>query len=119
MNNEIQVAEVQFFIYLKDEIALVLISLFSKPDPTLLSLLVKTLWSCQYQGDLALRFIDVKTIQAIVSMVPHIPSIQGQAEGECFFLVEKPGLDVAMMAGAKEMPGDEVGVVSNYPDTVG
>ena len=68
---------------------------------------------------MALRFIDVKTIQAVVSMVPHIPSIQGQAEGEHFFLVEKPGLDVAMMAGAEEMPGDEVGAVSNYPDTVG
>ena len=98
---------------------LALVSLFSKPDPTLLSLSVKTLWSCQYRGDLALQFIDVKTIQAVVSMVPHTPSIQGQAEGERFFLVEKPSLDVAMMAGTEEMPGDKVGAVSNYPDTVG
>ena len=52
-------------------------------------------------------------------MVPHTPSIQGQAEGEHFFLVEKPGLDVAIMAGAEEMPGDKVRAVSNYPDTVG
>ena len=98
---------------------LALVSLFSKLDPTLLSLLVKTLWSYQYRGDLALQFINVKTIQAVISMVSHTPSIQGQAEGKHFFLVEKPGLDVVMMAGTEEMPGDKVRAVSNYPDTVG
>ena len=58
---------------------------------------------------MALRFIDVKTIQAVVSMVPHTPVIQGlPAEGR-FFLVEKPGLDVAVMTGAEEdLPGEEL-----------
>jgi len=91
--------EICFFVYLCDEITLALVSLYSKPDPMLLSVSVNTLWSCQYQGDMALQFIDFKTIQAVVSMIPHTPVIQGQAAGEHFFLVEKPGLDVAMMAG--------------------
>jgi hypothetical protein len=51
---------------------------------------------------MALRFIDVKTIQAVVSMVPHTPAIQGRPAEEHFFLVEKPSLDVAVMTGADE-----------------
>jgi len=60
------------------------------------------LWSCEYRGDSALEFIDVKCIQAVVAMVPHAPEIDGQETRERFFLVEKPGLDVAVMAGAEE-----------------
>ena len=45
--------------------------------------------------------------------------IQGQATGKCFFLVEKPGLDIAIMAGAEEdIPGDDVGGVTHATDTV-
>ena len=41
-------------------------------------------------------------------MVPHTPAINGQDAHERFFLVEKPGLDVAVMAGAEEsLTGDE------------
>ncbi|KAH9953257.1 hypothetical protein BC827DRAFT_1146563, partial [Russula dissimulans] len=60
-----------------EDIALGLVSLFSKPDPTLLQCSVRTLWSCEYQGDSALVFIDVKSIQAVISMIPHTPSISG------------------------------------------
>ena len=35
-------------------------------------------------------------------MVPHTPTIDGQGAHEQFFLVEKPGLDVAVMAGLEE-----------------
>ena len=87
-----------------------LVSLFSRPDPSLLSLSVNTLWSCEYQDDLALKFIDIKTIQAVVAMIPHRLAIEGCPPSERFFLVEKPGLDVAVMAGTGEdMPGEEVG----------
>lgn len=69
---------------------------------------MNTLWSCEYQDDLGLKFIDVKTIQAVVAMIPHRPVIEGCPPSERFFLVEKPGLDVAVMAGAEEdMPGEE------------
>jgi hypothetical protein len=105
LEGKIRLVEVCFFIHIcgqERETALALVSLFSKPDPMLLKLSFQALWSCQYQGDLALQFIYVKTIQAIVSMVPHTPEIQGRpAEGR-FFLVEKPGLNVAVITGADE-----------------
>jgi len=56
-----------------------------------------TLWSCEHQGDSALRFIDAKTIQSVVAMIPHTPMIEAQQLGEWFFLVKKPGLDIAVI----------------------
>jgi hypothetical protein len=112
VDTKIRIAEVHFFVhfhYEEEEITLALVSLYSNLDLTLLSLSVNTLWSCQYQGDMALRFIDVKTIQAVVSMVPHTPVIQGLPAQERFFLVEKPGLDVAVMTGGEEdLLGEEL-----------
>ena len=67
-----------------------------------------TLWSCEYQGDTAFRFIDAKTIQSVVAMIPHKPVIEAQQLGEWFYLVEKPGLDVAVIGGMdKTMEGHE------------
>ncbi len=69
---------------------------------------MQALWSCTYLGDGALKFIDVKDIQSVVAMVPHSPSIDGRPAEDRFFLVEKPGFDVALMSGAEEdMPGEE------------
>jgi hypothetical protein len=73
---------------------------------------MNTLWSCENQGDLALNFIDVKTIQSVVAMIPHRPAMSALQTDhpERFFLVEKPGLDVAMLAGIEdEFIGDEGG----------
>jgi len=106
-------AEVRFFIHIsrdKGDMCLALVSLFSKPDEYLLDISANTLWSCKYQNDGTLKFIDVKTIQSIVAMIPHRPEIPGLPLSECFFLVEKPGLDVAIMAGIEEdTPEDEGG----------
>ena len=105
MKNETCIAEVRFFAVLKHlgtEVPVALVSLFSKPDPDLLQISVNTLWSCEYQGDSALEFVDIKCIQAVVAMIPHAPAIDGRQTQERFFLVEKPGLDVAVMAGAGE-----------------
>jgi hypothetical protein len=102
-----RIAEVRFFAVIRrghDDVGVpaALVSLFSAPDPDLLRLSVNTLWSCEYQGDLALQFVDIKSIQAVVAMVPHAPAINGRQAQERFFLVEKPGLDVAVMAGTQE-----------------
>lgn len=124
MNGEIWIAEVYFFIHLcrqSGDLALALVSLYSRPDPTLLRVSVNTLWSCKYQGDSALRFIDVKCFQAVVVMIPHKPVIEGQEASERFFLVERPGLDVAMMSGTEEaMTGEAIGIenIQNNVDTV-
>lgn len=69
---------------------------------------MNTLWSCKYLGDNALKFIDVKAIESVVAMIPHRPSIEGQPLEDRFFLVEKPGFDVAIMSGVEEdLPGDD------------
>ena len=110
MGREVRIADVRFFVYLhrnEEDIALALVSLYSNLDSRLLSLSVNTLWSCKYQGDMALQFINVKTIQAVVSMVPHTPVIQGQPAEEHFFLMEKPGLDIVVMAGTEEGTQEE------------
>jgi len=108
-------AEVHFFIHIshnKENMCLVLVFLYSKPDEYLLNISANTLWSCKYQNDGALKFINVKTIQSIVAMIPHRPEILGLPLSERFFLVEKPGLDVAIMAGIKDdIPKDEGGTV--------
>ena len=38
----------------------------------------------------------------MVAMVPHTPAIEGEDLGEWFFLVEKPGFDVAIIAGIQK-----------------
>jgi len=54
------------------------------------------------QGDSALIFIDVKFIQLVIAMIPHALLIDGRQASEHFFLMEKPGLDVTVMAGMEE-----------------
>jgi len=48
----------------------------------------------------------------MVAMVSHAPAIEGQETWDQWFLGEKPGLDVTVMAGAEEDPirGDESGI---------
>ena len=95
-----------------------LVSLYSMPHRELLRLSSNTLYSCEHNGDNALRFIDVKTIQAVVAMVPHTPAIGHQEPSERFFLVEKPGFDVAVMAGFEdELEGEPEDAVSSNDNT--
>ncbi|KAH9074395.1 hypothetical protein EDB83DRAFT_2203920, partial [Lactarius deliciosus] len=97
LGDEIRIAEVYFFIHVcheEGDRALALVSLYSLPDPTLLRISLKTLWSCEYLGDGALKFVDVRAIQSVVAMIPHSPSIDGRPAEDRHFLVEKLGLDV-------------------------
>jgi hypothetical protein len=88
------------------------------PHRGLLRLSSNTLYSCEHKGDSALRFIDAKIIQAVVAMVPHTPAIGHQEPSERFFLVEKPGFDVAVMAGFEdELEGEPEDVVSSNDNT--
>jgi hypothetical protein len=116
LNNETRFAEVHFFIHLdhKDcKMALALVSMYSPPDPMLLRLSMHTLWSCEYLGDNALKFVDVTAIQSVVAMIPHSPSIDGRPPEEHFFLVEKPGFDIAIVSGIEEeIPDDENGMAA-------
>jgi hypothetical protein len=49
--------------------------------------------------------IDVKSILSVVAMVPHLP-FPGDTS-ERYFVVEKPGLDVASLGGVVEDVPDE------------
>jgi hypothetical protein len=100
-----RLGKVHFFILWTHEghkIPLTLISLYSPPELSLLKASYNMLWLCEHQGDLALQFIDARTIQLVVSMIPHTPRIEAQQLGEHFFLIEKPGLDIAMIGGTLE-----------------
>ena len=65
------------------------------------------LYSCEYQGDNALHFIDAKTIQAVMAMVPHMPAIGYQGPSEWFFLIEKPRFNAAVMTGIEDKLQDK------------
>ncbi|KAG2065942.1 hypothetical protein BDR04DRAFT_1160881 [Suillus decipiens] len=99
INDWIQFGEVQFYFQmnLNETIkTLTLISLYSRPDYELLRESYNTLYSCTHQGNEALMVVEVFAIQAVIAMVPH--KLPNHPE-LCFFLVEKPGLDVAQFAG--------------------
>jgi hypothetical protein len=49
--------------------------------------------------------IDVKSIMSVVGMVPHLP-FPGETLTR-YFVVEKPGLDVAVLGGVEEVVADE------------
>ena len=89
-------AEVQYyFIMISQKVkrALVLMSLYSPPDPAWLAGSFATNISYTSMGDAGLYVIDIKDIWSVVAMTPW----QGR-----FFMVEKIGLDIAHLGGYKE-----------------
>ena len=106
-------AEIQYFFRLRfsaDEVhSLALVTLFSLPDPEILRCSSQTVYLCRYQGDMALKVVEVKTIKAVVSMVPDLkvtPAGNVEELGQ-FFLVEKPGLDIAELTGEEDQSDDD------------
>lgn len=102
-NTGIEIAEVRFYFRLTvkvenqmQELTLACVSCYSHPHEGLLQASQGTLWSCTHLG--AVKVVDVKSITAVIAMVPHEP-FPGE---KCFFLVEKPGLDVATIGGKDE-----------------
>ncbi|KAG1834730.1 hypothetical protein EV424DRAFT_1309649 [Suillus variegatus] len=100
LNERTHFGEVQFYfqIHIVTTLGrtLALVSLYSPLNYQLLEESYHTLYSCTYQGNEALKLVDVSSIQSVIAMVPH--KLPGDLE-LCFFLVEKPGLDVAQIAG--------------------
>ncbi len=108
-----QYGEVRYYLRLRvhDEIrTLAMVSLYGPPDSRLLEISMDTVWSCQPGGDESLTLIDVQLIEAVVAMVPH-PEPIAPREGLVdtrgrFCVVEKPGLEVAVLGGIEESMGD-------------
>ena len=97
-------AEVQYYfcLQLEDnmEVTLAMVSCFYSPNKTLLDISYNTLRSCTYLDQGSLMVIDVKYISLVIVMVPHQPF--GEDSVQWYFVVEKPGLEVACLGGAEE-----------------
>jgi hypothetical protein len=87
------------------ETTLALVSLYSLPHNELFENSHHTLLSCVYEGDAHLHVIDIKSIMSVVAMVPHHP-FPGDDQDR-YFVVEKPGLDVARLGGVVEVAPEE------------
>jgi hypothetical protein len=83
-----------------------MVSLYSPPNPTLLKESYNTLRSSVSGGPNSLRVIDVKRIHSVIAMVPHRPF--GPNSEQHYFVVEKPGLELAELGGHRDdVPDDD------------
>lgn len=70
-------------------------------------------WTCLftiYKGDAALRVVDAKSIQSVVSMIPYFKILENgnfETPATQHFLVEKPGLDLALFLGGEVVDNDD------------
>ncbi|KAH7904377.1 hypothetical protein BJ138DRAFT_1073501, partial [Hygrophoropsis aurantiaca] len=102
LNESLAFAEVLFYFQIVIEgieKTVALVSVYGPPHEEILAKSSQTFYSCIHQGDRALRIIEVTSIQSVVAMIPHkLPD----DEQDRFYLVEKPGLDIARMGGAAD-----------------
>lgn len=99
VNSVVEIAEVLFYFIItinNHDLTLACVSCYSQPHEDLLKASHGTLLSCTRHG--IVKIIDVKSISAVVAMVPHQP-FPGE---DRFFLVEKPGLDTTTIGGKDE-----------------
>ncbi|TBU29207.1 hypothetical protein BD311DRAFT_620999, partial [Dichomitus squalens] len=105
-------AEVQYFFRLKihDHVeTMAMLAYFTPPDPDIYEFSRGTLLACSHLGETSRAVIFVKQIVSVVAMVP-LPMTSEEATTsdadtlyrDRFFVVEKPGLDVANIAGRVE-----------------
>ena len=76
-----------------------LITLYSQLDRPLFEQSHHTLILTTYQGLDSLQAVDAASITGVVAMVPHDPHWSGELH---WFVVEKPGLDVASLGREEE-----------------
>ena len=99
VNSVVEIAEVLYYFIItinSQDLTLACVSCYSQAHEDLLKASHGTLLSCTRNG--TVKVIDVKSISAVVAMVPHQP-FPGE---ERFFLVEKPGLDTTTIGGKDE-----------------
>ncbi|KAH8087197.1 hypothetical protein BXZ70DRAFT_994729 [Cristinia sonorae] len=111
-NDHLRLAEVLYYFQMRvngkpDTFATVV--LYSTPDPIILNESRKTVWACRKGEDAEIIVIQAKTISAVVAMPPLPLSPAEKAEinshmkyKDRYYLIEKPGLDVAWLAGILE-----------------
>jgi hypothetical protein len=108
-NQAIEFAEVLFYFQLSIMMAggihtnetFALVSKYSPPHTGILEESYHTLWSCTHGEIENMEIIPVKSILAVVAMIPH--NLTPNDPEQQYFLSEKPGLEVACLAGVEEM----------------
>ncbi|TBU41207.1 hypothetical protein BD309DRAFT_868737 [Dichomitus squalens] len=105
-------AEVQYFFRMDlhgHTETLAMVAWFTPPDKDILTFSRGTLLACQHLGDSSRAVIFAKQIVSVIAMVPLPLSSQEAQQPRAdvlyrdrFYVVEKPGLDVARMAGRVE-----------------
>ena len=83
-----------------------LVSRYSPPHAEILKKSHNTYWSCTHGKIEDMEIIPVKTILSAVSIIPH-NLFQDDSE-QRYFVVERPGLEVAHMGGVEESILDEL-----------
>ncbi|KAJ7134133.1 hypothetical protein C8R46DRAFT_923377 [Mycena filopes] len=104
------IAEVLFFFILKveeEERFVAMLSFFAPPDPHLLDISSQTYWSAQHLRDADIRVVDVSTIASCVMMAPDAQYRLYKTDGSDWFLMEKPGLKLALWTGSEDVEDDD------------
>ena len=83
-----------------------MLAVYSDPHPTLLLESSGTFLSCTFEEN-RLFVADVGNIDAVVAMIPHEVRVGNSDPEKRWFVVEKPGLDIANMDGYAETAGEE------------
>ncbi|KAJ7207714.1 hypothetical protein B0H12DRAFT_1034444, partial [Mycena haematopus] len=104
---QLQIAEVLF--YFRAEIAdeakaFALVDVYSEPDEDFIRESYGTVWSAGHGGGEHLCVIPAQAVLSVVAMVPHslAPGAAERYRPDCYFLVEKPGLDVVHLSGYEQ-----------------
>ncbi|KIO03568.1 hypothetical protein M404DRAFT_26881 [Pisolithus tinctorius Marx 270] len=72
-----------------------LIQLYTPPDNSLLLLSSQTVISSKLTEEIIV--VNVKKIKSVIGMIPHKPTLALGITEDCYFVVEKPGLDVLQL----------------------
>ncbi|KAI0054811.1 hypothetical protein BV25DRAFT_1873269 [Artomyces pyxidatus] len=91
-----------------DTIAVV--ALYGLPDEDLLQASCDTVWLAPYLGDEGLVVVSTNSILSVVAMVPWeniggLEHANGYIEGQRYFVVEKPGLDIIYKGVGEDVEG--------------
>ena len=82
-----------------------LVSIFGPPHSGLLNSSSMTYWTVQHLREAGTHVIDLKTIDAVVTMAPdptYQKFYQDGTEVDRWYLTEKPGLKLSQMIGIEE-----------------
>lgn len=121
IDGTLAIADVEYFFRLRfgeTVYSLALVSMFTPPDEELLEQSHRAIYICHHGGLDALRVVDIKSITAVVSMVPDYQVTVGGdilIPDNTFSLVEAPFLKLTALCGTLE---DDDNGIDDANDTV-